>query len=112
MLLLGVVVAAFAVPDAATLQASWEKWRPALDSQAHHPFRFDESAWSKIAQGEVAKRRDRLEGTDRVIGALWVDANIDTTWLAIHDPHGDYIDGAVYETLPGSTSDHSWAYQR
>lgn len=106
------VVAAWAVPDAASLAAAWEEHRPALDAKAHHPFRFDQATWNKLAKGEVAKYRERIEGTDRVIGVKWVDADLDTTWLAIHDPHGEYVEGAVYEVLPGSTPDRRWAYQR
>lgn len=103
---------ALAAPDATALQGAWEQWREALDRHARHPFTFDAAIWDKLAQGAVAKRRDRLDGTDRVIGVRWVDADLDTTWLAIHDPHGEYVDGAVYETLPGSTVDRRFAYQR
>jgi hypothetical protein len=104
--------AAWATPEASALAASWERWRAVLDQSARHPFRFDDQAWSEVARGEVAKRRDRLEGTDRVLAVTWIDAPLDTTWLAIQDPHEVAVEGALYEILPGSTPDRRWAYQR
>jgi hypothetical protein len=104
--------AAWATPDASALAASWERWRPQLDQSARYPFRFDQGEWGEVARGEVAKRRERLEGTDRVLAVTWIDANLDTTWLSIQDPHDVSVEGIVYEVLPGSTTDRRFAYQR
>lgn len=112
---LGIYIAispAASAPDSAALREAWEAHRPALETHAVHPFRFEPDIWETVALGRVAKRRDRLDGTDRVIGVHWVSADIDTTWLAIHDPHGEAIEGTVYEVLPGSTTDKRFAYQR
>lgn len=83
-----------------------------LDSGARYPFRFTDGEWATLAAGKVAKRRERLAGTDRVLGVVWVDAPLDRTWLAIHDPHGTLVDEVVYEELPGSTPDRRYVYQR
>jgi hypothetical protein len=107
----GVAVAA---PSPTELDAAWERWRADLDAAARHPFRFDAREWEAVAKGQVAKRREKLDGTDRVVGLVWVDADVDTTWLATQDPHGeDYVDdGFVEEDLPGSTFDRRVVYQR
>jgi hypothetical protein len=104
---------AIAAPSATELAAAWERWRTELDAGARHPLRFEAREWEEIARGHVAKRRDRLEGTDRVVGVIWVAADVDTTWLATRDPHGDdYVDGFVEEELPGSTAERRLVYQR
>ncbi|MEZ4238960.1 MAG: hypothetical protein R3F59_22970 [Myxococcota bacterium] len=113
MLALLALVAAAAAPDAATLQQGWEAYRPALDARAKYPFRLDAAAWAELAQGRVYRRRDRLDGTDRVLGVRWIAADLDTTWVAVQDPHGDdYVDGYVHEELPGSTFQQRLLYQR
>ena len=102
-----------AAPSAPELDAAWERWRAELDATARHPFRFAPREWEEVARGDVAKRRDRLDGTDRVVGLLWVDADLDTTWLATQDPHGaDLVEGFVEEELPGSTPARRLVYQR
>jgi hypothetical protein len=104
---------AHAAPPAPELAEAWERWRAALDRGAVHPFRFEAREWEEVARGEVAKRRERLEGTDRVLAMTWVDADLDTTWLATQDPHGGrVVDGFVEEDLPGSTPARRIVYQR
>ncbi|MEQ1507370.1 MAG: hypothetical protein ABMB14_34395, partial [Myxococcota bacterium] len=103
---------ALAAPDAAALTASWEGWRTTLDASARYPFRFTADEWARVARGDVMKRRERLDGTDRVLGVVWVDAPPDRTWIAIHDPHGQYVDDVVHEELPGSTESDRILYQR
>jgi hypothetical protein len=105
-------IAAWATPTADALRADWERWRAQLDAAAVYPLRLTDDEWSALAQGQVARRRERLEGTDRVLGVRWVDADLDTTWLAIHDPHGAEIHGFVQEDLPGSTDQRRIVYQR
>jgi hypothetical protein len=104
---------AAAAPDAATLEQGWERWRETLDGCAKYPLRFDADAYQRLARGEVLRRRDRLDGTDRVLGMLWVAADLDTTWLAVQDPHGeDFVEGYIGEELPGSTFQSKLLYQR
>ncbi|MEN0064792.1 MAG: hypothetical protein AAGA48_21785 [Myxococcota bacterium] len=98
-------------PDAATLQAAWEAYRPALTAEAVYPFRFTEKEWATVAKCEVARRREKLKGTDRVLGLVWLDADIDTAWVAVQDPHIEIVDGFVEETLPGSTFENKVVYQ-
>lgn len=103
---------AAAAPPAEALERGWERWRAELDAGAVYPFRLDEAEWKQLAQGKVARRRDRLDGTDRVLGVVWVDADLDTTWLAIQDPHGEYVDNMIHEDLPDSTFQQRYLYQR
>lgn len=99
-------------PDATTLRTGWEAYRAQLDRSGRYPFTLDDEAWARLAAGEVTKRRDRLDGTDRVLGVKWIDASLDLTWIAIQDPHDDYVANMVYEDLPGSTLQERYLYQR
>jgi hypothetical protein len=105
-------ISALAAPPAAELQAAWERWRPELEAGARYPFRFSAAEWEALARGDVARRRERLEGTDRVLAVLWVDASPDLTWLAIHDPHGAAVHELYEEELPGTTPGRRIVYQR
>lgn len=105
------VAVASAAPSSAELAAAWEEHRAALDAHAVYPLRWTESEWGRVAKGKVAKRRERLEGADRVLGMVWVPADPNATWVSVQDPHGSYIDGMVHEELPGSTFQHRILYQ-
>lgn len=105
--------AAWAAPNAAALERGWERWRAELDEHAAYPFRFQPDEYARLAKGEVLRRRDRLDGTDRVLGVLWVGADLDATWLAVQDPHGGApVDGYTEEVLAGSTFQSKLLYQR
>jgi hypothetical protein len=110
-LLWTLIAAAAATPAAADLEAAWNALAPQLEAHAEHPLTFSASEWKKVAAGEVARRRERIEGTDRVVGLIWVPAAPATTWAAVMDPHGSVVDGMVYEVLPGATPDVRDAYQ-
>ncbi len=99
-------------PDAATLEAAWERWRGPMEAQGRYPLRFSAHEWERVAAGHVAKRRERLEGADRVVGLYWIDADQATTWVAVQDPHGDVVEGMVHEELPGSTFQHRILFQK
>jgi hypothetical protein len=103
---------ALGAPSAEALQAEWERWRPQLEASAVFPLRLTATEWETLAKGQVARRRERLEGTDRVIGVLWVAADLDTTWLALQDPHETVLRGFYEEELAGSTFQAKVAYQR
>ncbi|MEQ1565055.1 MAG: hypothetical protein ABMA64_05410 [Myxococcota bacterium] len=102
----------WAAPSAEELESDWEKWRAQLDASAEYPLRFADDEWEKIAAGQVARRRERLDGTDRVLAVRWLSSDIDTTWLAMYDPHGAEIHSFLEEELPGSTFDRRVVYQR
>ena len=100
-----------ATPSAEVLRAAYEARRDLLDAHAIYPFTFTDEEWQRIAEGKVARRRQRMTGTDRVLGVVWSPADLDTTWLAVQDPHGKVIDGFVEEHLPGSTFEHKIVFQ-
>jgi len=99
-------------PDAQALEAAWERWREPLQAHGRYPLTFSKQEWTRVAHGHVAKRRERLEGADRVVGMIWVDADPVTTWLSVQDPHGSGIEGMVHEELPGSTFQHRVLFQK
>ncbi len=101
-----------AAPEAGALREAWEAHRVHLDAAARYPFRFDEETWSTLAAGRVARRRDKVDGTDRVVGLVWIPTSRDAAWVAVQDPHGEYVEGFVDEELPGSTFDARLVYQR
>lgn len=105
-------VALGAQPAPEALEQAWESHRNDLDAHARYPFRFDPEAWKQLAEGKVYRRRDKLDGTDRVLGVVYVPASRDATWVGIQDPHGSYVDGFTDEDLPGSTFDARVVYQR
>lgn len=110
--LLGWLAASAAEPPSADeLKGSWERWRSELDTHARYPFRFSDKEWATVAAGKVTRRRERLTGTDRVLGMIWVDADLDTTWLAVQDAHASLTEGLIDEDLPGSTMEKRILFQ-
>lgn len=109
---LAIVAPALAAPAAADLEAAWERFRPQLDAHGVHPFRLSSAEWASVARGQVARRREHLTGTDRVLGVRWVPADLDATWIAIQDPHFAILEGFYEEELAGSTFQRKVAYQR
>ncbi|MEZ4319917.1 MAG: hypothetical protein R3F61_20570 [Myxococcota bacterium] len=108
--MIGWVATAAAAPTADTLRAAWE----ALDhpSWVHRP-EFDARDWERLASGHTVKRRERLDGPDRVLAARWTPATRDQYWLAIQDEsHFEVVSGYVDEDLPGSTFAQRTLYQR
>jgi len=111
-MLLALLATALATPSAAELSAAWEAHRGALDTHAVYPLRWTSDEIERVAKGKVAKRRERLEGADRVLGMIWIDATQDATWVAVQDPHGPVtVSGMVHEELPGSTFQHRILFQ-
>lgn len=74
---------------------------------------FSDQEWKRLAEGQVVKRRERVDGADRVLGAMWSPAAKDPLWVAIQDEsHWVVVDGYVDEDLPGSTFADRVLYQR
>jgi len=104
---------ALATPDAASLRSAVEAHRAAIDAHAIYPLRFTDEELQRVAAGHVVKRRERLEGVDRVLGLVWTPVPKDEIWVAMQDSeHWDYVDGFLEEHLPGSTFQNKIVYQR
>lgn len=104
---------ALATPDAATLKSAWEAALPAIDAGARIPVTLPDSAFSKLATGEVARVREDLTGADRVLGAIWTDAPRDALWIAIlDDQHFTMVSGLYEDELPGTGALRKLLYQR
>lgn len=97
-------------PDAVALRAAWEE----LDHSAwvHRPLITDKE-FSRLAEGRTVRRRERLDGPDRVLAVAWSPAPRDAIWLAIQDEqHFEVVNGYVDEDLPGSSFSQRTLYQR
>ena len=103
-MLFAVVASAFAAPDVATLKAAWAEYEPALKEEAVYPLSFTDEEWAEVAAGKVARRRERLKGTDRVIGLVWADADLDTAWVAVQDSHVSVVDASSRSGSPAVRS--------
>lgn len=95
---------AVADPTATELQEAWAPLRDQLAAEGVYALDWDDKEWREMADGKVTKRRERLQGTDRVVGAIWTPASRDATWVAVQDEeHWDAVSGLTEEYLPGST---------
>ena len=104
---------ASAAPEVASLRAALDAHRSAIEAEAVYKLQFTDEELARVASGQVAKRRERLEGVDRVLGLVWSPATMDAVWVAMQDSaHWDYVDGFLEEHLPGSTFQNKVVYQR
>jgi hypothetical protein len=100
-------------PTVEELTRALEGWHPAVEAAAVYPIVFSDDELAEIAAGGVARRRERLEGADRVLGVTWTPASRDALWIGIQDDaHFTLVEGLVDEQLPGSTNDQKLLYQR
>lgn len=97
-------------PDPETLRVGWDALN--YSEWIRRP-EFSDREWARLAQGKTIKRRERVDGADRVLGALWTSARKDPLWVGIQDEnHWVVVKGYVDEDLPGSTFQHRTLYQR
>lgn len=95
--------AAAEVPDAATLQAAWRAARPALEAHVRGSVELDQGDFETLAAGDVARHRQRLDGADRAVGAVWTDLPRAQLWVAIlDDTCFTLADGLTELHLPSS----------
>ncbi len=117
--MLGVLVVAIAAaaapdrtPDPSQLKSDLTKWDAAITEKGRYPIEWTEDELATLAKGEVVKRRSKLEGADRVFGAVWVPNSLAELWVGAQDPHWGLVDGLVEEELPGSNFHNKLVYQR
>ena len=107
------VSVALGAPDVGALRAGVDVHRASLEAKAVYPLEFTDDELAKVAKGQVAKRRERVKGTDRVVGFAWTPASMDAVWVAMQDPdHWNYVDGFLEERLATSSFDKKVVYQR
>jgi hypothetical protein len=88
-------------------------WRAAMVSHARYPLEFTPSELADAAGGAIVKRRERIDGADRVVGVAWTPASRDALWIAIQDDaHFALVEGLVDEQLAGTTPAEKLLYQR
>lgn len=98
-------------PDPQRLEAELAVFEEQFRS-ARYPFAFEPRELETLKKGKVVKRRTRLEGADRVLGAVWVDASRDHTWVAVQDDeHWDAVKGFYEEVLSGDLHHPKVAFQ-
>lgn len=99
--------------DAPAAEDVTEGWRAAMDAHATYPLEFTPAELTEARAGEIVRRRERIDGADRVIGLTWTTASRDALWVAIQDDkHFSLVEGLIDEQLPGTTPDQKLLYQR
>lgn len=112
--LLGWAGLATAGPSAEQLAADFAVARPVIIEHGVYRLNFTEREFAKAAKpGGVARRRERLDGADRVVGMMWTEVPRDKLWLAIQDDDNwdGVVSGLSQEILLGSTPQHKVLYQ-
>lgn len=108
------LLASLALAGAPTgsLGADWGALWPAIAQGATAPIALSEAELAKLAKGELLKRRERAEGGDRAVGALWTDAPREALWVAIlDDQHDMLVSGLTERQLPGTNLSRKLLYQ-
>jgi hypothetical protein len=113
MFILLLVAAALAGTTVEALQADLDKWQSTLKQHATYQIDWSELELERLAAGEIVKRRSKMEGADRVFGAVWAPTPLRETWVAVQDEqHWPLVDGLVEERLSSSTFQNKILYQR
>ena len=100
-------------PELDSLRADLAHWETMLKEHGKYHFDWTEAELEQLAKGQVVKRRERLDGADRAIGAMWTGASLDELWVAVQDEeHEGVVKGLIDERLPGSTFQDKILYQR
>jgi len=90
-----------AVPDAASLVAAWAAVAPQVQAEARIPLDLDAQDLARVAQGDIARHREHMDGVDRVLGIAWSAQPREALWVAIIDDACDtLVDGLVERHLP------------
>lgn len=104
---------AFASTSADAIQADLQRWDTQIDQHANYQIEWRAGDFERLAKGEIVKRRTKLDGADRVIGAVWAPVSLQETWVSVQDElHWGLVDGLVEERLSGSTFQNKILYQR
>lgn len=101
------------VPDAASLQAAWERDSAAVEALGPGvPMSFTDHDFVALARGEAISRRlDTPEGAFAT-GAMWIAAPIAATWIATQDAGDRPLSSSNHEWLPGATPTMRHTYMR
>jgi hypothetical protein len=92
LLLLIVVSTALAGPPSTEqLESVWDKHKTALTTLTEQPILLQPEDFEHISKGQVAKRRIRQDGPDRVMGAAWSPLSREEIWLAVLDDTHDTL---------------------
>lgn len=112
--LLALAGAALANPSAAVLAQGLDELRPLRDELAVAHIHPTPGELAVVATPSgIARRWEKLDGADRVIGMTWTDVPRDHVWVAMQDD--DNWEGVVHdlrsEILPDSTLQVRWLYE-
>jgi len=112
--LLALAGAALANLSASELAQGLEELRPALDEHADARIRLSPEELAAVATpGGIARRWEKLDGADRVIGMTWTDVPRDQLWVAMQDDDNweGVVTGLRTEILPDSSLQVRWLYE-
>ncbi len=105
---------ALANPTAQELAQGMAEVRAAIDAHAVYKLEFTDDELQQLSkEGGIARRWEKLDGADRVIGLTWTDVPRDQLWVAIQDDDNwdGVVEGLSEETLPDSVVGHKWLFQ-
>lgn len=110
--LLALAASLAAPPPADELARRIKESSAALSAHGQHALTLGDKDLAEIAAGRVVRRRQRVEGADQAIGAIWSDSPIDALWLSIlDDAHFKLVKGLFEEQLPGTAKGRKFLYQ-
>lgn len=98
--------------DLSALTADLAACETHLKDSGAYQFAWTEDELADLAKGDFVKRRERMDGADRAMGAIWTPASMDQVWIAVQDEiHWDAVKGLTEERLPGSTFQNKILFQ-
>ena len=113
LLLFAVASTALAqVPSSDQLELVWDQHKTALTNFTDQPILLEPDDFTHMAKGQVAKRRIRQDGPDRVMGAAWSPLSREALWLAVLDDTHDTLVKILSErTLYYDSDGRKFLYQ-
>ncbi|MGB0639946.1 MAG: hypothetical protein ACPGTU_11470, partial [Myxococcota bacterium] len=73
------------------LESVWAQHKTAISTLTDQPILLQPEDFKLLSKGQVAKRRIRQEGPDRVMGATWSPQPREAIWLAVLDDTHDTL---------------------
>lgn len=97
----------------ATLDESWRATSVAIEQAGLFKVKLDAKELTHLEQGKVIRKRERLEGADRAVGAIWARGSTpDALWMSIlDDTHFKLVDGLTEAWCAGTRPGRKILYQ-
>lgn len=99
LLLLFLLAHALASVGASGLRDDWTSDAPLRRLLLRDPVELSDAELDRLAEGGLVRRRDRFDGVDRALGAVWSPLTQEELWVAI-------LDDACHTLVRGLTERH------